>query len=107
MAEVFRLFDCGTDFLTRGQGERVRARLVELHRSLGPGQSLVIDFTDVDVLTPSFADECLGKLAEVVGAANFRNSISMVGANETVRVLVNAVLASRLNERSAGRQRTC
>jgi hypothetical protein len=100
MAQVLKLADCDTDFLTRGQGERIRARLVDLYHELKPGERLVIDLSGVDVLTPSFADECLGKLAEVVGMSNFGSSVSLVGANETVRVLLNSVLSRRLTDTS-------
>lgn len=96
MASVFRLRDCDADLLTRAQGERIRARLAELHEQLPPGGLLEIDLAGVGTMTPSFADECFGKLAERVGQQSFRSSISLKGADETIRVLINSVLARRL-----------
>ncbi len=94
MREVLQLVNCNEEFLTRSQGERVRERLVKAYDS-ALGDQLVIDFSGVEVMTPSFADECFGKLAERVGFQNFRNSVSLTGGSETVRALVNSVLAQR------------
>jgi len=99
--QVFRVAEREADLLTRGQGELVRAQLVELHETLAPGERLTIDFAGVSAMTPSFADECFGKLAERLGANVFRSSVRLVGADEVVRVLVNSVLARRLG---AGRK---
>ena len=97
MPQVFRLRDSEGGFLTRRQGEEVRKRLVELDRDLPPGERLVIDLTGVEVMTPSFADECFGKLAELIGGLNFRKRVKLTGADPILRALLNSVLAERLN----------
>ena len=97
MPNVFRLKDSPGGFLTRRQGEEVRARLMELDRDLPQGERLVIDFAGVEVMTPSFADECFGKLAESIGGLNFRKRVKLTGAEPIVRALLNSVLAERLN----------
>ncbi len=97
MRERFRLKDCAGEFLTRRQGEEIRKRLVQLHRQLQPDDSIIIDFTGVDTMTPSFADECFGKCAEVVGELDFRRLVSLVGADETIRTLINLVLSDRIS----------
>ena len=96
MRQILRLKDCGSDFLTRRQGKVVRERLVKEFQSLTPGDVLGIDFAQVETMSPSFADECFGKFAEVVGAGPFRTSVFLIGANDTIRTLVNAVLADRI-----------
>ena len=83
--------------LTRGQGEQVREQIVMLERQVDPAQRVIIDFSGVIVMTPSFADECFGKLAERLGDANFRERITLRNANQTVRTLVNGVLRGRLS----------
>ena len=112
MPERIRLRECSGDFLTRRQGEELRAKLVGWHEHLSSDDRLVIDFGGVDVMTPSFADECFGKFAERIGFANFLQTISLVGAEETIRVLINSVLAGREaktdsdgNGRTTGRKR--
>jgi hypothetical protein len=97
MPQVFRLKDSPGGFLTRRQGEEVRAYLVNLNRDLPPGERLVIDFAGVEVMTPSFADECFGKLAESIGGLNFRERVKLTGADPIIRTLLNSVLAERLN----------
>lgn len=93
--EIVRLKECSANFLTRRQGEKVRQHLVGTHRELVPTALLTIDFDGVDVMTPSFADECFGKLAQVIGLSHFKESVRMVNANDSIRVLVNAVLRGR------------
>lgn len=97
MRHVFRLADANQDCLTRSQGERVRGELEEHLTRLGEGDRLRIDFSGIEMMSPSFADECIAKLAEGMGAERFRNLISLTGANETIKTLINAVLATRLS----------
>lgn len=95
MRNILRLKDHGADFLTRRQGTMLRAKLVEMYSALGTEDTMGIDFDGVQVMAPSFADECFGKFAEVVGLSTFRSRVSLKGANETIRTLVNAVLSDR------------
>ena len=96
MPKIVRLKDCAGEFLTRRQGEKLRKQLVQVYEELPPAESLAIDFVDVDIMTPSFADECFGKLAERLGAQNFRQFVALIGADPTIRALVNAVLTERM-----------
>ena len=96
MAKIIRLADQEGELLTRSQGERLRRRIEEVVQGLEEGDRVAIDFSQVSAITPSFADECFGKLAERLGAERFRATISLNGADETVRTLVNAVLSERL-----------
>ncbi len=97
MNHIIRLIEQDSDLLTRAQGEKVRARIEELLDGLPVGDRVVVDLSDIQVMTPSFADECLGKLGERLGAARFRQVIKLTGADETNRTLVNAVLSERLS----------
>ncbi len=100
MRNVVRLIDHRDGgFVSRGQGERLRNELTKEYERLDVDHTLVIDFNGVDTMTPSFADECFGKLAEKIGVERFRKAISLVGADETIKTLVNSVLALRLTER--------
>ena len=101
MKHIFRLADKNIEWLTRAQGEKLRKELEDLLGKFATGDRLEIDFSGVQVMTPSFADECIGKLAAQLGPAKFRESVSLKGADETVRTLVNAVLAERLSVQRA------
>ncbi len=98
MAEVIRLTECSSAFLTRRQGELVRERLVKELKSLDLTCKLRIDCSGVSEMTPSFADECFGKLLQYVGAYSFRSRISLVGADDTIKVLINAILAQQIEK---------
>lgn len=55
----FKFIDYGTDFGTRDMGQKLRQQLLALINS---GEKVVLDFTGVNVVSNSFADECLAKL---------------------------------------------
>ena len=80
---------------SRDQGKATRnwlKGLLDLHDSID------LDLNGVEVLTPSFADECFGKLLLELGETLFREKIRVHGGNEAVKRLLNQVLRSRLAE---------
>lgn len=81
--------------LTRDRGERVRTKA---ERALAAGQDVVFDFSEVDVVTPSFADEVFGDLAVALGKESLRARIRVVHASKEVRHLLAVVVANRLRE---------
>ena len=93
-----RLCDQGTRLLTRDDGEKLRR---SLRARLAGGERLEIDFEGVEVITPSFADECFGRLLLEIGRPKFRESVRLRTADETIRRLVNHVLAHRAAQMAA------
>lgn len=55
----FKFIDYGTDFGTRDMGQKLRQKLLALIKE---GEKVVLDFTGVNVVSNSFADECIAKL---------------------------------------------
>ena len=55
----FKFIEYGTDFGTRDMGQKLRQEILPLINS---GEKVVLDFTDVRVVSNSFADECIAKL---------------------------------------------
>ncbi len=55
----FKFIEYGTDFGTRDMGQKLRQKILPLINS---GEKVVLDFTDVRVVSNSFADECIAKL---------------------------------------------
>ena len=55
----FKFIEYGTDFGTRDMGQKLRQKLLALIQS---SEKVVLDFTGVNVVSNSFADECLAKL---------------------------------------------
>lgn len=55
----FKFIEYGTDFGTRDMEQKLRLKLLDLIKS---GQKVILDFTGVNVVSNSFADECIAKL---------------------------------------------
>ena len=55
----FKFIEYGTDFGTRDMGQKLRQKLSAL---ISAGNKVVLDFTGVNVVSNSFADECIAKL---------------------------------------------
>ena len=55
----FKFIEYGTDFGTRDMGQKLREKLLPL---INGEEKVVLDFTGVNVVSNSFADECIAKL---------------------------------------------
>lgn len=55
----FRFLDYGTDFGSSVMGQKLRQKLMAL---IATGEKVILDFTGVNVVSNSFADECIAKL---------------------------------------------
>ena len=80
---------------TRKEGKNAR---IWIKGILGIHNSLLINFDTIEFLTPSFADECIGKLLIELGETVFRNNIKLIGGNNTVKTLISQVLCVNLSE---------
>jgi hypothetical protein len=94
-AETIELKRVDKMLLTRDRGERVRTKA---EKALAAGHDVVFDFAEVDVVTPSFADEVFGDLAVALGRERLRARIRVVHASKEVRHLLAVVVANRLRE---------
>jgi len=95
---TFDLAAFGSDFLTRDQGARVRKAVERQLGALPHGERLLIDLGTARAITPSFVDECLGRLLLNVGEDRFKKSVQLEAREESTRRLVNRVLAHRASE---------
>ena len=55
----FKFIEYGTDFGTRDMGQKLREKILAL---INGEEKVVLDFTGVNVVSNSFADECIAKL---------------------------------------------
>lgn len=79
---------------SRAKGAEVRVRLANY---LAAGaEMIVMDFTGVGVISSSFADEVLGKLAVEMGELEFRRRIFVDSASPTNRSLIERAISLRL-----------
>ena len=94
---TYRIAEHWNSFLaTRERGRRVREDVERQLNTLAPGQTLALDFTDIEGITVSFGDELVAKLIIDRGAGQFVDrGLVLEGANEDVHETLETVLARR------------
>lgn len=75
---VFKFLDYGTDFGTRDMGRKLREKLLPL---INGDEKVVLDFSGVNVVTNSFADECIAKLLMEMPLAELKRRTTFRGLN--------------------------
>jgi anti-anti-sigma regulatory factor/anti-sigma regulatory factor (Ser/Thr protein kinase) len=79
---------------TRPAAERLRNYLVNYLNEGAP--SLILDFAGVPMVSSSFADETIGKLAEEFGVVGFSQRFRLVNMNPNVQMLLDRAIALRI-----------
>ena len=79
---TFRFITVGENLGTRKLGEETRNKLLPL--LLGEGQ-VVLDFEGVNVVSNSFADECLAKLLLIMPLEELKKKTTFRGLNDFAR----------------------
>lgn len=85
----------GNSLTTRDIGEKIR---VAITNSIKNNEVITVDFTDVNQITHSCADEIFGKLAEEIGINGLKKNISIKNTNETTSTIIKYVIARRLSD---------
>lgn len=75
---TFSFRDFGENLGTRTLGKRVREQLFPL---IEQNECVVLDFTGVNVVSNSFADECIAKLLLVMPLAKLKERTTFRGLN--------------------------
>ena len=75
---TFKFIDYGKKLGTRSLGQKVRECLMPL---LEGNERVVLDFTGVDVVSNSFADECIAKLLLTMSLAELKSRTTFRGLN--------------------------
>lgn len=88
----FKFLDYGTDFGTRDMGQRLRQKLLAL---IGTGEKVVLDFTGVNVVSNSFADECIAKLLLEMPLDDLKQHTTFRGLNPLAERSVLVALQRR------------
>ncbi len=81
--------DISSSLGTRDLGAKVRTSIIE---KVEKNEKVYLDFEGVDVVTNSFANECFGKLREILSSDIFRNKIAFLNTNDFVqRSIISAL----------------
>ena len=75
---TFRFIDFGVDLGTRQMGKVAHAKLLPLVQG---EEKVVLDFSGVDVVTNSFADECIAKLLLQMPLEELKKRTTFKGLN--------------------------
>ena len=97
----FKFIDYGTDFGTRDMGQKLRQKLLAL---INTGEKVVLDFTGVNVVSNSFADECIAKLLLEMPLDELKNHTTFRGLNPLAERSVLVALQRRYKEISYGNE---
>lgn len=89
---VFKFSQFGTDFGTRDMGARIREQLLPL---LKGDERIALDFTGVNVVSNSFADECIAKLLLEMPLEELKKKTTFIGLNPLARTSVLTALQRR------------
>jgi len=74
---------------TRDLGAKLRRDIID---KMSTSEKVFLDFSGVDVVTNSFADECFRKLREIVKDEIFKQKTAFINTNDFVqRVIISAL----------------
>ena len=86
---TFSFREYGENLGTRPLGQRVRERLLPL---IEQNECVVLDFTGVNVVSNSFADECIAKLLIEMPLAELKKRTTFRGLNPVASECVLTLL---------------
>lgn len=89
----YKLIDKASGTGTRRSGAALRNEVVNISNQTD--NVIVLDFNGVSIVSSSFADEFIGKLAVDFGFIAFTQRFRLVGMNEVVQAIVNRSVAQR------------
>ena len=92
--KTFRFREYGEHLGTRQLGEKVREQLWPLIQS---GEKVRLDFEGVDVVSNSFADECIAKLLLTMPLYELKQHTTFTGLNDFARKNIALALKRRMN----------
>ncbi|SNU03460.1 protein of unknown function [Prevotellaceae bacterium MN60] len=88
----FKFIQYGTDFGTRDMGQKLRQKLLPLIKE---NDKVVLDFTGVNVVSNSFADECIAKLLLEMSLEELKQHTTFKGLNPLANRSVLVALQRR------------
>jgi hypothetical protein len=80
---------------TRAAGRELRNKILNLRQGDGDAR-VVLDFSGIGMLSSSFADELVARLAEELGVDEFFKKFELRGMGEAVETIIQTTLWSRL-----------
>ncbi|MDO4159198.1 MAG: STAS-like domain-containing protein [Prevotellaceae bacterium] len=91
--KIFKFIEFGENLGTRMLGEKARNALLPMIQG---EERVVLDFEGVDVVSNSFADECIGKLLIIMSLDELKKRTTFRGLNDFARKNIAVALKRRL-----------
>ena len=93
----FKIQDESNGFGSRAAGEPVRRKLSNLSRMNNDGR-IIIDFSDVPVVSSSYADEVFGKLFVAMGPLAFSSKFDFRNVDPLTKDLIDGAIRQRTRQ---------
>jgi anti-anti-sigma regulatory factor len=81
---------------TRKSGEKLRNELINIYKQ--SNKNITLDFSEINIISSSFADELIGKLVTAFGFYGFNNIFKLKNMNSSVQSIVQRSVAQRMME---------
>jgi hypothetical protein len=81
---------------TRKSGEKIRNELINVYKQ--SSKPITLDFSGINIISSSFADELIGKLVTEFGFYGFNNIIKLKNMGPSVQSIVQRSVAQRMME---------
>ena len=80
----------------RGPARMLRRKILSLipHQT----ETLILNFSGIEMVSSSFMDEFLGRLILEIGLEKFKNDFKLINVNEIVSKIANVVIEQRLSD---------
>jgi hypothetical protein len=88
---------------TRKSGEKIRNELINLYKQTN--KSITLDFSNINIVSSSFADELIGKLVTEFGFYGFNNIFKLKNMPINVQSIVQRSVGQRMVENMMGSAR--
>lgn len=83
----------GRSLGTRATGREIR---LKISQAIENGEFVTLDFNNVDVISNSFTDECIGKLVTDFGIEKLKSSTTFTNTNKIIQFVLKKVINDRL-----------
>lgn len=87
----------GTHLGTRFAGASIREKI---ERNFEITEKFLFDFTGVETITDSFADECFAKLIEKFDESEIRNKSDFKNANPFIKAIIKKAYVERMRKKA-------
>ncbi|MEQ8333183.1 DUF4325 domain-containing protein [Nisaea sp.] len=94
---TFNINEESDGFGSRSAGEPVRRKLINLVNILESGY-VTVDFSEVLLISSSYADEVIGKLFIELGPLDFMNKIQLKNVDSLVKNLIDRAISQRIKQ---------